>query len=44
MQHICDEKGCRIVSDEEFEKIMNENSEKNEEKSKKNNKKSCNKS
>lgn len=26
MKHICDENGCRIVSDEEYEKYMKEKS------------------
>ena len=41
MKHICDEKGCRLVSDEEYEKYVleqqaKENNEKKEQKSKKN--------
>lgn len=41
MKHICDEKGCRLVSNEEYEKYVleqqaKENNEKKEQKSKKN--------
>lgn len=31
MKHICDEKGCRLVSDEEYDKIMKK-SDKNQKK------------
>lgn len=37
MKHICDEKGCRIVSDEEYEEYLKQQSQK--EKTKENKKK-----
>ena len=35
MKHICDENGCRLVSDEEYEKLMKKQQEKEKEDKKK---------
>ncbi len=34
MKHICDEKGCRLVSDEEYEKILELENKSNEKENK----------
>lgn len=35
MKHICDENGCRLVSDEEYEKLMKKQQDKEKEDKKK---------